>query len=46
MLGVDVVDPDGGMPNAGLPLARLADIDVLPAHDLGAASLSSSKFPV
>jgi hypothetical protein len=41
--GYVVVDPDGGVPDAGLPRARLADLDVLPAHDLGAAGLVNSN---
>ena len=42
VVGVDVVDPDGGVPDAGLALAGLADLDVLPAHDLGAAGLGDA----
>jgi hypothetical protein len=37
MVSVDEVDPDGGVPDPGLALAGLADLDVLPAEDLGAA---------
>ena len=39
VVGVDEIDPDGGVPDAGLALAGFADLDVLPAEDLGAAGL-------
>jgi hypothetical protein len=39
VVGVNEVDPDGGVPDAGLALARRADLDVLPPEDLGAAGL-------
>ena len=42
VVSVDVIDPDGGVPDAGLALAGLADLDVLPAHDLGAAGLGNT----
>lgn len=42
VVGVDVVGPDGCMAYAGLALAGLADLDVLPAHDLGAAGLDDA----
>ena len=35
MIGVDVVDADGGVADARLAGARIADGDLLPAHDFG-----------
>ncbi len=42
VVGVDEVDPDGGVPDPGLALAGLADLDVLPAQDFGAAGLGDA----
>ncbi len=43
VVGVDEVDPDGGVPDPGLSLAGLADLDVLPAHDFGPAGLGDAN---
>ena len=39
MVGIDEVDPDGGVPNPSLSLAGLANLDVLPSKDFGATRL-------
>ena len=39
MVRVEEVYPDRSVPDACLPLARLADFDVFPAEDIGAARL-------
>src|SRR5262249_20145617 len=40
MVCVDEVYPDGGVADAGLALAGLADLDVLPLHDFGHTGLA------
>jgi hypothetical protein len=37
VVGVDEVDADGGVADAGLALPRFSDLDFLPLEDLGAA---------
>jgi hypothetical protein len=39
VVGIDEVDPDGRVANAGLPWSRLTDINLLPLEDLGTAGL-------